>query len=61
MEKVIRIVRHGNDDSNLKYWRTLSGQQRIAELEKMRAEVHKRNGVTSGFQRVYRVVERAWG
>ena len=50
MEKVIRIVRHGNDDSNLKYWRTLSGQQRIAELEKMRAEVHKRNGVTSGFQ-----------
>jgi len=60
MKKVIRIVKRGADDSNIRYWLSLSVQERMAELERMRREVNARfYGTQQGFQRVYRVVKRA--
>ena len=59
MDKVVRIVKKGEDDSNVKYWLSLSYQERITNLEKIRKEVNKRiYGTDKGFQRVYRIVKR---
>ena len=60
MEKVIRIVKKGEDDSNLLYWLSLSVQERMRQLEETRQEVNQRlYGTRQGFQRVYRVVKRS--
>lgn len=60
MEKVVRIVKKGQDNSNLLYWLSLSEKERMAELEKIRQEVNlKKHGTRQGLQRVYRVVKRA--
>ena len=59
MRKQIRIVKKGEDDSNLRYWLSLSANERMAELERMRQEVNKRHyGTRQGFQRVYRITQR---
>jgi len=59
MEKIVRIVKIGHDDSNLIYWLSRSFTQRLEELEKLRNEVNQRMyGNQQGFQRVYRVVKR---
>ncbi len=60
MEKVIRIVKKGEDDSNIRYWLTLSYKERLLNLETIRQEVITRfYGTGQKFQRVYRVVERS--
>ena len=60
MEKVVRIVKKGKDDSNLLYWLSLSEKERMAELEKIRQDVNlKKYGIRQGLQRVYRIVKRA--
>ena len=60
MEKVVRIVKKGQDDSNLLYWLSLTPRERIRELEEMRTTVNRRMyGPDQGFQRVYRVVKRS--
>lgn len=59
MEKVVRIVKKGKDDSNLFYWLSLSKKERMAELEKIRQEINlEKYGTRQGFQRVYRIVKR---
>jgi len=59
MEKIVKIVKIGHDDSNLIYWLSRSFIQRLEELEKLRTEVNQRMyGNQQGFQRVYRVVKR---
>lgn len=59
MEKIVRIVKKGQDDSNLLYWLSLSGKERMIELEKIRQEINsKKYGTRQGFQRVYRIIER---
>jgi hypothetical protein len=56
----IRIIKKGEDDSNVLYWITLSYQERMQELERMRQEVIKRfYGDQQGFQRVLRITKRA--
>jgi hypothetical protein len=60
VEKIIRIVKKGNEDNELNFWLSLSYEQRIHELERIRFEVNQRlYGTQSGFQRVYRVVKRS--
>jgi hypothetical protein len=60
MEKVFKIVKKGEDDSNIKYWLTLSHEERLLNLEKIRQEVINRfYGTRQEFQRVYRVIERS--
>ena len=60
MIKRIKIVKKGEDDSNIKYWLSLSYNERMAELEKIRQFINKRKyGTRQGFQRVYRVVKRS--
>ena len=60
MEARVRIVKKGQDDSNLRYWLSLSFGERMAELEKIRQYVNqKKYGTRQGFQRIYRVVKRA--
>jgi len=60
MEKKVKIVKIGHDDSNLIYWLSRSFIQRLEELEKLRTEVNQHlYGNQQGFQRVYRVVKRA--
>jgi hypothetical protein len=60
MEKQIKIVKKGEDEGNLQYWLSLTFNQRMAELEKIRKQVNTRNyGTRQGFQRVYRIVKRA--
>ncbi len=55
---MVRIVKKGEDDSNLKYWLSLSYKERMTNLEKIRQEVNKRiYGTEQGFQRVYRIVK----
>ncbi len=54
MEKVVRIVKKGEDKSNLLYWLSLSEKERMAELEKIRQETNlEKYGIRQGFQRVY--------
>ncbi len=58
MEKVVRIVKLGDEDNELKYWLSLSYEERIRELERIRAEVNRRlYGTQSRLQRVYRIVK----
>jgi hypothetical protein len=60
MEKIVRIVKKGEDESNLLYWLSLSEKERMAELEKIRQEVNlKKYGIRQGLQRVYRIIKRA--
>lgn len=59
MEKIVKIVKLGHDDSNLIYWLSRSFTQRLEELEKLRTEINQyMYGNQQGFQRVYRVVKR---
>ena len=60
MEKKVRIVKKGKDDSNLSYWLSLTFGERMEELEKIRQQVNsRRHGIRQGFQRVCRVTKRA--
>ena len=60
MEKVFKIVKKGEDDSNLNYWYTLNYWERLENLEKIRQEVITHfYGTRQKFQRVYRIVKRA--
>lgn len=62
MEKQIRIVKKGEDDGNLRYWLSLTFNQRMAELENIRQQINKRKyGTRQGFQRVYRITQRVQG
>ena len=59
MEKVVRIVKKGQDDSNILYWISQTPKERMTELERVRQIVNKRfYGDQQGFKRVYRVVKR---
>ncbi len=59
MKKQIKIVKKDDEDSDLEYWLSLSGEERIANLERIRAEVIKeKNGTNPGFQRVCRIVKK---
>ncbi len=59
MEKVVKKVSMKNDTSNIDYWRSLSYQERLSNLEKIRQEVIKHKyGTDPGFQRVVRVIQR---
>lgn len=59
MEKKIRIVKKGQDDSNLLYWLSLSIQERMAELEKIRQQINlQKYGNRQGFQRIYCITKR---
>ena len=59
MEKVVRIVKLGNEDNELNYWLSTSYEDRIRELERIRAEVnHRIYGTQSRLQRVYTIVKR---
>lgn len=59
MKKQLKIVKKGDDDSDLEYWFSPSGEERIANLERIRAEVIKEKyGTEPGFQRVCRIVKK---
>lgn len=60
MDKRFRIVKKGQDESNLLYWLSLTVNERMAALERMRQQINKeRYGAGHKFQRVYRIVKRA--
>lgn len=60
MEKIVRIVKMGEDDSNLLYWLSLSYADRLNQLEQMRKQINEwKYGPRQKFQRVYRIVKRA--
>ena len=60
MKKTIRIVKKGNDESNLLYWLSLGKVERLIQLEEMRNQVNERKyGIRQGFQRIYRITKRA--
>lgn len=60
MEKVIRIKKKGEDESNIEYWSSLPESKRMEGLEQLRQEVNLRlYGTEQRFQRVYRVVKRS--
>jgi hypothetical protein len=60
MKKIVRIKNKDDDDSNLNYWESLTGPERMKGLEEMRQEIIRwKYGNQQGFQRVYRIVKRA--
>ena len=60
MEKVIRVVKQDEDESNIDYWLTLSYEERLRNLEKLRNEIINRfYGTRQRFQRIYTIVKRA--
>lgn len=60
MEKVVKIVKKSEDDSNLLYWVATSEIDRLIALEETRKEVNiQKYGLRQGFQRVYRIIKRA--
>ena len=59
MEKVVRIVKKGEDDSNLLYWIATSEVDRLIALEQTRKEVNSQKyGIGQQLQRVYRIAKR---
>ncbi len=59
MKKRIKIVKKGKDEGNLDYWLSLSYEERMANLEKMRQEVsRKKYDKEPEFQKVYRILKR---
>ncbi len=60
MEKVIRIVKKGEDDSNITYWLSLSYEERLLNLEQLRQQINfQKYGTRQRFQRVYRIIKQA--
>lgn len=60
MEKKVKIVKKGEDDSNLLYWLSLDAKERMRELVNIRQQVNERKyGTRKGFQRVYRIIKQA--
>ena len=60
MEKVVRIVKKGHDESNLDFWISLTFEQRMENLEQIRQEViAMQYEVKPEFQRVYRIVHKS--
>ena len=60
MEKQIRIVKKGQDDSNLLYWLSQTEKQRMTELEHIRQTINlQKYGIRPRFQRLYTVIKRA--
>jgi hypothetical protein len=60
MEKVVRIVKKGEDNRNITYWLSMSYAERMRELETIRTQINQQKyGARQGFQRVYRIVKRA--
>lgn len=60
MEKKVKIVKKGDDDSNLLYWLSLDAKERMRELVNIRQQVNERKyGTRKGFQRVYRIIKQA--
>lgn len=56
MQKLIRIVKKGEDDSNINYWLSRSTSERMIELEKMRTQI---NEGKQGIERVITIVKRS--
>ena len=60
MKPRVRVLKKGEDDSNIDYWLALSRQERLMELEELRQQyISWRYDSKQGFQRVYRVIKRA--
>jgi hypothetical protein len=60
MEKVVRIVKLGEEDNEINYWLSTSYADRMTTLEHIRKEVNQRiYGTQSRLQRVYRIVKRS--
>ncbi len=60
MKKRIKIVKKGQDNGNVLYWLSLTEKERMIELEKIRQQINtRRYGTRQGFQRVYRIAQRA--
>lgn len=59
MKKKIKVVKKGQDQSNLQYWISLSKKERLEQLEEMRQQINSDKYETrQGFQRIYRVIKR---
>lgn len=62
MEKLVHKMKMGDEDPNIEYWRSLSGYERLVNLEKIRKEVIKSQyGTDPGFQRVVNIIRRKKG
>ena len=60
MEKIILIAKKGEDEANFKYWISLSGIERLQELEKIRQEINQEKYDTQqGLQKVYQVIKKS--
>ena len=61
MEKTVRIVKKGQDESNIIYWLSLSYAERLAELNKLREEINEKYYPDQQrFQRVCRIIRKEW-
>ncbi len=59
MEKIVKIVKKGEDNSNLLYWIATSETNRLINLEQIRQEVNSQKyDIGQQFQRVYSIAKR---
>jgi hypothetical protein len=59
IEKVVKIIKLGEQKPDSAYWRTRPPEERLAALEQIRREYHLwRYGAEPGFQRVVKIVKR---
>ena len=55
----IKITKIGDDSSDIQYWASLDGIERLRQLEELRKNYNNwKYGIEQGFQRVYRIVKR---
>ena len=55
----VKITKIGDDSSNIKYWASLDGIERLRQLEELRKQYNTwKYGTEQRFQRVYRIVKR---
>jgi hypothetical protein len=54
----VKIVKLGDDSHDIKYWASLSGIERLQQLEELRQNYNNwKYGRVQGFQRVYRIIK----
>lgn len=59
IEKVVKIIRKGEEESDYNYWKNQPLEKRLEALEEIREEYNKwKYADQQGFQRVYRIIKR---
>lgn len=60
MDKVLKIVKLKDNNTDFEFWKTQSYQKRLETIEILRQQyINYKKNVQPGFQRVYRIINKS--